>query len=308
DAGLGAEVDALFDGATVTGNTTAGPGQVPASVDTENEIRRLFAEIAAHHAAQLRDFFLELSLSPTSKQWGDICAPALTSIRRAASGIANAPVEKALGRLEKALDSSRRGSETLIGGESRDQLLAAFGQLTELLPEAFDLKGHRARRDPVIVHTLLEQVPGMSTLATDRIYAAGLSSLDAFYDARPSDLAATTGVSEELCAAVVARFAEYRKGRAERAEHAEHDAERKRLKAIVDDVRKLQEAFREAEMQERGREKRKLRAQRGQLLQNINLALAHLGQVALIEEIARIPVDAKLKRVDRYLSKPSAST
>ncbi len=308
DASLDDELDALFEGATVSGDATAAPGRLANPAETEAEIRKLFGQIAAHHAAQLRDFFVELSLSPTSKQWADICAPALTSIRKAADSIGSDKLSAALVDLEKALDNARRGSDALITAGARDALLVAFGALTKILPEAFDLVHHRKRRDPVIVHTLLEQVPGISTLAIERVYGAGLSALDTFYKATSTELAAATGVDKSLCAAILARFADYRRGRAERAEHAEHNQERARLTSLVTKLKAVQSEFRDAELAERGRDKRRLRAQRGQLLQDVNLALAHLGQVALIETIARIPVDAKMKRIDQYLRKPSAGS
>lgn len=305
---LGDEVDALFDGAKVSGDAKAGPGRLASTADTERELRRLFGEIAAHHTAQLRDFYVELSMSPTGKQWTDICAPALSSIRRAAEGIAHAPLSSALSVLERALDDARRGGAPLVDGSTRTTLLESFAALTKILPEAFDIAKHRARRDPIIVHTLLEQVAGLSTLAKDRIHGAGLSSLDAFYGTRPSDLSATTGVRETLCAKVIERFEEYRRSRAERAEHAEHDAERKRLSELLSQLKDRQVQFREAELAERTRDKRRLRDERSELVRNINLALAHLGQVRLIEEISRIPIDAKVERIGKYLRQPAKST
>jgi len=308
DAPLDDEVDALFDGVTLpAGATAAGPGTVRRSVQTEAEIRKLFGEIAAHHCAQLRDFLAELTLSPTSKQWIEICSPALASMRRAADGIEHDPLTRALDKLQKALDDAKRGPATLITDAPRTKLLAMFGGLTKVLPEAFDLKELRSRREPIIINTLLSQVPGMSTLSIERIYGAGLSSLKAFYGARGEDIAAATGVSLEVSVAVAEQFVGYRSSRAERAEHAGYADERKRIAALLEQVRESQAAFREAEEQERSRDKRRLRSLRSELLQRINLALAHLGQVDLVTEIDKIPVDQKIKRIAGFLSSSSGA-
>lgn len=301
DATLDHDVDRLFEGVTVQGSDQAGPGRVATPEHTQRELQRLFGEIAAHHAVLLRDFAMELTLSATNKQWAELCAPALESILRAAEGIEHEELARSLRQFEKRLDQARRGPGALINEQARSELLEAYGPLTKLLPEAFDLHRHRARREPIIVQTLLESVPGMSLVACDKIYAVGLSGLEALYAATPSDIASTTGLDEALCAKVVDRFATYRGARAERAEHAGETAERKHLAELVRRLRQRQADFRKAEAAEDLREKRRLRAARVELVHEMKLALAHLGQIDLIEEIKRIPVDAKIERVDEFL-------
>ena len=307
-ADLGEEVDAAFDGAKVSGDDVAGPGRMQSTADVLQELRRLFGEIASHHTAQIRDFIVELSRGPTSKQWAEICAPSLDSIRRAADGIAHPELSETLLRFEKALDDTRRGDGgAMISGERRTQLIEAYGALTKILPEAFDLERHRGRRDPIIIHILLEQVPGLTTLARERIYAAGLSTLEVFYAAKADELAAATGVPPGLSQRIVERFAAYRASRAERAERAQHSAEREHLADLVEQLRARQQDFRKAELEESIRDKRRLRDERASLARQIDLALAHLGEIDLIEEIKRAPVDAKIERVARFLRQPAGT-
>ena len=305
---LGNELDAAFEGAKVADDSVAGPGRMQSTEDTLAELRRLFGEIASHHTAQIRDFIVELSRGPTSKQWAEICAPSVDSIRRAADGMGHPDLSAKLRRFDKALDDTRRGAASaMITGEPRTHLLEAYAGLTKILPEAFDVERHRGRRDPIIIHTLLEQVVGLSTLARDRIYAAGLSTLDAFFSARPDELAAAAGVSRAQAERIVERFAAYRASRAERAEHAEHAAEREHLADLVERLRRRQQEFREAELAENIRDKRRLRDERAELIRDIDLALAHLGQIDLIEAIKRAPVDTKIERVGCYLKQPAGT-
>lgn len=308
DLDLGEEVDAAFDGAKVSGDGVAGPGTIQSTADVMQELRRLFGEIASHHTAQIRDFVVELSRGPTSKQWAEICAPSLDSIRRAADGIAHPELSDTLLGFEKALDDTRRGDGgAMISGERRTQLLDAYAALTKILPEAFDLERHRGRRDPIIIHILLDQVPGLTTLARDRIYAAGLSNLDVFFAAKPDEFSAATGVPPGLSQRVVERFAAYRASRAERAERAQHSAEREHLADLVEQLRARQQAFRKAELEESIRDKRRLRDERASLARQIDLALAHLGEIDLIDEIKRAPVDARIERVARFLRQPAGT-
>lgn len=303
---LGDELDAAFDGAKVSGDAVAGPGTMQSTADVMQELRRLFGEIASHHTAQIRDFIVELTRGPTSKQWAEICAPSLDSIRRAADGIAHPELSATLLRFEKALDDTRRGDGgAMISGERRTGLLEAYAELTKILPEAFDLERHRGRRDPIIIHILLDQVPGLTTLARDRIYAAGLSTLEVFFAAKPDEFAAATGVPPGLSQRVVERFAAYRASRAERAERAQHSAEREHLADLVQQLQARQQDFRKAELAESIRDKRRLRDERASLARQVDLALAHLGEIDLIEEIKRAPVDAKIERVAHFLRQPA---
>jgi len=302
------ELDAAFDGAKVSGDAIAGEGRMQSTEDILQELRRLFGEIASHHTAQIRDFIVELSRGPTSKQWAEICAPSLDSIRRAADGIAHPELSATLLRFEKAMDDTRRGDGgAMVSGKRRTQLLEAYAALTEILPEAFDLERHSGRRDPIIIHILLSQVPGLTTVSRDRIYAAGLSSLEVFFAARPDEFAAATGIPPGLSERVVERFAAYRASRAERAERAQHSAERDHLAELVGKLRQCQDDFRKAELEESIRNKRRLRDERASLARQIDLALAHLGEIDLIEAIKRLPVDAKIERVARFLRQPAGA-
>jgi uncharacterized membrane protein len=81
-----------------------------------------------------------------------------------------------------------------ISGEARDGLLAAYTTLAELMPDAFGLEGERGKREAIIVHALLQMVPEMRKNTIDKLYAAGLSSLDTLFVAKADEISATTGI------------------------------------------------------------------------------------------------------------------
>jgi hypothetical protein len=303
---LSKEVDDAFEGATVPAGETAGPGSMVSDQATQREVEQLFEGIAGHHTAQLREFICELTLSPTSPQWTDICAPSLEVLRRGAETITHDKLSKALSDFEKALDAARRGSSR-IEGEARDQLLQRYRRLVKLAPKAFEVEAHQKRRDPIIVQTLLEQVEGVSSLAISQLYKAGVASLATLVDARPDEIAATTGLDQSLCERVVAHIAEYRRHRVEDADAAKLEAERGRLVALLRQVEDCQIAFRQAELDEDSGRKRRARNQRAALVREIRLALAHLGQLELIDEISRLPVEKKIERVDRWVRERARS-
>jgi hypothetical protein len=306
DTGLTHAIDAAFEGATVQGPAAAGPGLVRTDTATQREIEELFENIAAHHTAQLRQFAGELMHAPTSKQWGDICAPSLEVVRRGAADISHERLSKALEEFERALDEARRGAAPRIEGPVRDKLLQRYRALVEIVPKAFDAAGERKRREPIIVHTLLEQVDGVSTLAKHRLYKAGLTTLRAFEKANETDVAATTGLDPQLCARVVRHFAGYHRRRVDDPTSSRLDAERGRLVGLLRQIGDCQIAFRRAELDEDTRGKRSARTRREALLRDVRLALAHLGQLELIDAIARLPVDRKLETVGRWLRERTA--
>ena len=55
-----------------------GPGDLSA------EVRNLFAQLAANHMRQVRDFLIDLRWTEATIDWIAICQPALRSLRRAA--------------------------------------------------------------------------------------------------------------------------------------------------------------------------------------------------------------------------------
>jgi hypothetical protein len=301
---LDRELDAAFSDATHVGPHPAGEGNVATDEATQAEIQRLFAQIAAHHSAQIRDFVLELSHGDTTRQWAELCAPAVGSLKRAAATIKHDLLVVTLEEFERALKAALRSNFVSITGDYRKSLLIGYERLKQVLPAAFDVRSDRDRREPVIIDSLLRQVPGMHALCIARLYAAGVSSLTALYSARPADLCATAGIDPDLARAIVEHFEAYRIERGQTAPDKGRKSERNELRSIIDTLAAREQEYREAEENEDRRRKREIRNERTALVQRLDLLLAQLGEIDLVNELKRIPVDRKIKRIDRYLRQP----
>jgi hypothetical protein len=173
-----------------------------------------------------------------------------------------------------------------------------------ILPDAFAVEHERDRREPTIVLSLLRQVPEVRQVALDKLYAAGLTSLEMFYKASSSDIAAATGLEFEVCERVVERFQRYRRERGSVPPPAGgRTSERGTLEKLVSQLEKQNKDFEtSAKNWKNSSDKRKARQEREQTLVDIQLLLARLGEVDLVERIERAAFQRKAEELRKYLS------
>src|ERR1019366_1245119 len=151
-----------------------------------------------------------LRWSEPTTDWLPICEPALRSLRRAADKLDLTDLCESLDRFSTTLgETIASGAKTIAGG-SRETLLARYDELSRLMPQAFALDLDRTQREAAILQSLLLQVPEVKKVTLDRMYAAGLTTLEAMFLANPGDIAATTGIAEPLARRIVERFRAYR--------------------------------------------------------------------------------------------------
>jgi hypothetical protein len=306
---LADDVDRAFAAVEHEGQGPAGPGTLAQDAPGREEVERLFRQIAAEHARHMRDFAFELSTGEPSRHWAELCAPSVGALRRAASKMQQAPLQKSLRRLEQAMEEARTSSSTRIGGPLRQRLLECLDSMREVLPEAFTEKTGERAREPIIVDALLRLVPGVHRLAIDKLYAAGIDSLAQFRAANAFDLARATGIDEALCRAIVERFAHHRDERAAITPDEERSHERARISELVSALRTKQAEFRDAEEEEDLPRKRNVRRLRRELELELELELAQLDEVELVGEIERYSVERKIQRLEAFLRpEPRRST
>src|SRR5262245_38204274 len=164
DAAFGAIVDTSPRGAPRESRPNAAPMAPPP------DVRELFVAIAANHMRPLRDVMIGL-------KWGDplanpatICSPIVSSLMQAAGEMGFAELTKGLGTFAGVL-SSKAAGEGVLDTAARDAVLSAYAKLAREMPDVFALEGEQGRREAVIVHSLLRQIPGVSHLAMQRVYA-----------------------------------------------------------------------------------------------------------------------------------------
>ena len=271
-------------------------------------LRELFNELAGHHLAQLRDLMIEIRGGTALSEWIDLSQPAVASVKSMAEQLELGELCAALDKLLLALADARIAGGT-VNGQARANVLDAYFPLMELVPGGLELDAERNRREPVIVHSLLRQIPGVEKVTIDKLVAASLISISTLADARPDELAAVTGVSDEIAQRLVERFRAYR---AEAGMVASPDpaAEHKSLASLLELLRRQTRAFDDASQRwsaDAKEEKRRLRLERAETLLRIHVSLARLGQVERLVELDRLSFKRKADFIDSYLQGARAS-
>jgi hypothetical protein len=265
-------------------------------------LRELFNELAGHHLAQLRDLMIEIRGGTALAEWIDLSHPAVASVKGMAEQLELSELCAALDKLLVALAEARVGGGT-INGQGRANVLDAYFPLMELVPGGLELDAERNRREPVIVHSLLRQIPGVEKVTIDKLVAASLISISTLADARPDELAAVTGVSDEIAQRLVERFRAYR---AEAGLVASPDpaAEHRSLAALLANLRRQNAAFDDASQRwsaDAKEQKRRLRLERAETLLRIHVSLARLGQVDRLVDLDKLSFKRKVDYIDSYL-------
>lgn len=301
------DFDANFDaalGGPSSASTGAAGEQSEGLVIDQTPVRELFADIAANYVRAVRNFMIEIHRGDTAKEWIDICQPAVHSIKRAAEKMELEDVYRSIDEFDVVLELAMDSSGRLITGEVREQLIATYEDLVQVMPQAFTLDNERDQRESIIIHSLLLQVPDVRKVTIDKLYAAGLTTLEVFFLAKPEDLAATAGIPDWLADKIVEKFETYRNEMQSVAPDANRTAERAKLGTLVEDLRLQQESYERASSgwtEDAAEEKKRLRQARQETLLQIQVVLAQLGEVELIHEIEKLPFERRIDRLAAYL-------
>lgn len=303
------DFDSNFD-AAIAGATGAGQSAPTGDVGSHGvvvdqaPIRDLFADIAANYVRAVRNFMIEINRGDTVKEWIDICQPAVLSIKRSAEKMELDDVYRAIEDFDAILELASNSEGRLITGEIREELISTYDTLVMLMPQAFTLDGERDQRESIIIHSLLMQVTDVRKVTVDKLYAAGLTTLEVFFLAKSEDLAATAGIPDWLGAKIVDKFQGYRAEIQSVAPDANRTAERAKLATLIGDLKTQQEGYERASngwTEEAAEEKKRLRQARQDTLLQINVVLAQLGEVDLIHEIEKLPFERRIDRLAAFL-------
>lgn len=279
-------------------------GQAPTEQGAVEEVATLFDAIAANYVGPVRQLMIELRLGDPPREWLDVVVPNMTSLKRSAQGMGLPELIAAAERFLAALDVAATSPDRMIRDPAKQLLVDAYADLAKALPEAFALDSDQSQRDTVILRTLLRQVPGLGKVALDKIYEAGLTTLDMFMSAKPSDLVVATGISLDLAERIVDRFGTYRNETASLIPEPPKSQKRpgilydKKLTELVVELEKRHVAFERmvaAWGQQAVVERRRLRADRQATMLELNLLLARLGEVGLVEELEKASFERKIQ-------------
>jgi hypothetical protein len=298
---LSSELDAGFASMQQPAHAPATRTAIGADLE---EVKSLFAQLAANHVRAVRDFVIDLRWSDATVEWVTICSPALRSLRRAAEKLELGELCRALDKFSEALLVAQNDPGHAIEGERRSAILASYDELSALMPQAFALDMDQTQRESVILQSLLLQVPEVKKVTLDKMYAAGLSTLEAMLLATAADIAATTGVAEQTAQRIVERFQAYRAHVKATTPDAARTQERQHIADLASKLRREHDAYERISRswsREAGEQKKDLRRVRAQTLLDIQVELARLGEVDRLNHIERLPFEGKLTELESFL-------
>jgi hypothetical protein len=171
-----------------------------------------------------------------------------------------------------------------------------------VLPEVFELKGERDRREPIVVHHLLQQIPGVHTIAMDRLYGAGLTSIESLYAASVDDLVGLARVERDVADAIHRRFVAFYRERAEHPVERAQQQVKQKLLTLVDRLGRAHDEFQRAEAEDDRAAKRRARTDRRSHALEMNVLLAQLGEIDLVSELERSPTERRIERVMTFVA------
>jgi hypothetical protein len=274
-------------------------------------IENLFADIAANYARPIKNFMFELKRGTATKDWVEICRPAMQGITRSADGMGLRVAAQRMVDFEAALALAEGSEQRILSGELRDLLLWCYEDLVKVMPQAFMIGEEEQQREGIIIHSLLKQIPDVGLITIEKLYRAALTSLDTLYLARKDDLAVATGISVDLSESICLKFKAYRVGLEGNLRDV-GEGQRKRLGEMVADLRRQHEGFVYASENEwtnpsLAADKRDFRQQRQTNVLWINVLLAEIGELELVNELQKMSFERKVQRLEQYLSSPSAT-
>ena len=163
------------------------------------EVRSLFSQLAANHVRQVRDFVIDLRWSEATVDWvghlrardrhGHATKPPTNSSSSSASA--------ALDAFSQALMAAQTTGLPVIDRRSsgRPSSPATMPSCRPHAGRQFAPSISIARNESCnILQSLLLQVPSVRKVTIDKLYAAGLTTLEALLLATPDDIAQTTGI------------------------------------------------------------------------------------------------------------------
>ncbi|OYT70283.1 MAG: hypothetical protein CFK52_11480 [Chloracidobacterium sp. CP2_5A] len=279
----------------------------PAVATDQTEVRTLFSEIAANYIRPVKAFMIELRAGAARKEWLEMCQPAISSLGKSALGMSMEDVSDAVHDFEGLLSEARASREGLVGGELRERILHSYQTLTELLPATFVIDDSTLQSEGMIVNSLLKQIPEVGKVTIDKLYRAGLITIESFLVGAKEDLAVATGLPIWLAEKIVEKFKSYQQQLESGAVQSGRDGLLARLEQLTRDLQDAHEAYEIATTEESSNpsaaeDRRFYRQARQETQLQINVLLAELGAIELANEIQRLSFEKRIERLRRYVA------
>lgn len=286
-------------------------GQLALSDREQTEVEKLFLSISGAYVQPVKEFISELRDGSANKSWIDTCLGSLKLIEDAGTKMSYEQISRIIERFKKLMLQAKYSTSTHISREIRIQLLKEYANLSQLLPEAFATSDtHASRgtlRDTIIINAILRKTPGVGTVSRNKLIAAGMNSLDKYFVASPRDLAAVSGLNDRQATAICETFAMYRESiklRTNMTTQTQVSLTKlyKHLRVLKDLHEKYKEVTRRA-LYSTGFEdqQNQLRLDRQKCMWEINIILAELNALRLVEDFRKMVFDRRIQRLDEFL-------
>lgn len=275
----------------------------PGVVDNGNaNIEELFSEIAAQYARPLKELVIELRRGSATRDWVAIAKPAIQSIHKSARSMNMPKATERMADFEKELDKLAQGKEAQLTAQEQAKLLERYDRMIEVLPKTFSINEEMKQRDTIIIISLLKQIPEVGRVTLDKLYAAGLTSVDVLLIAKKDELAVATGIPPRIAEQICTKVQKYRED-SSGTKRADLNGYRKRLSDLTGALKKSNDAYNLAADAD---EKRKARGMRSNLVFQISILLAELGEAELVKEIETMTFERRIVALDALLARTSA--
>jgi hypothetical protein len=295
-------LDATEAGARAPGSAAQKP--VRTSSEDLAAARHLFNDLAAVHVAHVRNVMLELRHGEISPALVESSLPALRSLRGMAAQMELVELCAALDEFCEAVRSVVAASPARVSDQPKDKLLERYTKLIALIPQAFDLDAEHDRREPIIVQSLLEQVEGVEKLTVEKLFAVGLSRLDALLSASAEEMAMVAGIRREIAECIVARLRVYRLNASATIAAPDLALALRELRELLAQLAQQQKDFERASAgwtDEHRQRKQRSRREREQTYQRVRVVLARLGERDRIDRLERLSFQERIQDVEAYV-------
>jgi len=274
----------------------------------EAAVQELFVKIAANYARPIKNFVFELKRGTATKEWLEICKPAMHSISRAADGMGLKYASIKMQDFEEAISLAQSSEGRVLQGEARDLLISCYEELVQVMPDAFTIGEEEQQREGIIINSLLKQIPDVGRVTVEKLYRAGLTSLDMLFMAKKEEMAVASGIPIWLAERICGKFQEYKRSLEGEARDVAASGYRSRLVEMLNDLKKQHDAYEYASANEWSDpslsiEKRKYRQTRQDCALQINVLLAEMGDVDLVNDLQKLSFERRIESLQEYISK-----
>lgn len=307
-------IDSSLDSVVQVGASlqTAISGEADYHIQSDDkQLKELFANLVASYTQPIKGFIKELRDGHASKEWIDLCKPSLELMDNAAFSMNYSELSQTLGNFSRLLFSIKNSSDRLISGEKKKEILAIYDQLVTCLPQAFSLEDDvlaaiSSSREGLIIQSILKQVKNVGATTVRKLFAAGLTTLNQYYQAGPSELALLANIRPWLAERICEQFQQYQKD----FQQSDANLHKKKLFHLIEELKRQQFLFKKATLEEwysqqESDEKKQRRRNRQQVMWQINLALAEEGSpsaMSLLKELRKLVFERRIERLEKHLA------